>query len=168
MIMSLRLVKLICIPCCVLVVLLAFLAETQASSCLSSAAAVKEAFPHAWPHWTVRSQSHDGVKCWHPGTRAAAHRSRVRTVHHQNPAASPKGAAVVHLDDAKNPVLSTVDFGETSGTRWSLQASAASAEMGSASGQSSFAERFAAVFEVILFERPSVMRRMEGLLSTAR
>src|SRR5579883_1772274 len=139
--MALRLAKLICVPCCVLVVLLACLAETQASSCLSSAAAVKDAFPRAWPHWTARSRGHDSVKCWHPGTHAAVHGHRLRTVHHQNPTTLPKQAAV-HFGHALNQSLSATDFGTTSGTGWSLQVPAAPGDIAPTPGQSSFAERF--------------------------
>jgi len=34
--------------------------------------------------------------------------------------------------------------------------------------QNSFAERFAAVFEAIFFESPSMVRRIEGLMSNMR
>jgi len=90
----------------------------------------------------------------------------LRTVHHQNPTTLPKQAAV-HFGHALNQSLSATDFGTTSGTGWSLQVPAAPGDIAPTPGQSSFAERFAAVFEVILFERPLVMRRMEGLFSTA-
>jgi len=60
--------------------------------------------------------------------------------------------------------------GETSGTGWSapvepIAAAAPAQPIASAqpSGQISFAERFAAVFELIFFEQTPLMRRMEDL-----
>jgi hypothetical protein len=57
---------------------------------------------------------------------------------------------------------------ETSGTGWSLRAPALAIDATPTSGQSSFAERFSPVFEVIFFERPSLLRRLEGLISNMR
>jgi hypothetical protein len=39
--------------------------------CLSSAAAVREADPKAWPTWTLRAPGHEGSKCWYAATRSA-------------------------------------------------------------------------------------------------
>jgi hypothetical protein len=158
--MASRLTKLIWLPCCVLILTFAALAGTRASSCLSSAAAVKDAYPWARPHWKIWHRSGGGVKCWHPGTHAALRSHRSRFVHHRNPVAPPKPVAA-RIDVASNRSL-TAPW-ETSGTGPSVQAPVAPAGFATDAGQSSFADRFAAVFEVILFERPSVMRRMEGM-----
>jgi hypothetical protein len=168
-IMALRPTKLIWLVCCTLIVLLSSLAGVQASSgaqassCLSSAAAVKSAYPGAWPHWKLRAHNRDGAKCWHPGTHAAANRYQLRMVHHQNPTAPPK-PAMASVDSPLNWSPSTAPS-ETSGTGWTPQAPAVTVDATPVPGQSSFAERFSPVFEVIFFERPTLMRRMEGLIS---
>jgi hypothetical protein len=165
-IMALRPIKLIWLVCCTLIVLLSSLAGVQASSCLSSAAAVKSAYPGAWPQWTLRGHSRDGAKCWHPGTHAAAHRYQSTMVHHRNPTAPPK-LTISSVDSPPNWSPPTA-ASETSGTGWTLQAPAVTVDTAPGPGQSSFAERFSPVFEVIFFERPSLMRRMEGLISNLR
>jgi hypothetical protein len=73
---------------------------------------------------------------------------------------------VASIDGASNRRLSAA-LRETTGTGLSLQVLVASASPPTEAGQSSFADRIAAVFEVILFERhSSVMRRTEGMLPT--
>lgn len=162
--MALRLTKLIWLPCSVLILLFGPLAEAHASSCLSSPVAVKDAYPGSWPHWTMRGHGREGARCWHPGKQAAMHLHRLRAAHHQDPVATPTPVAV-SFDGTSSRSLSATS-GETSGTGWSLQVSAApDAEAALAPEQPSFADRFAAVFEVILFERPWVMRRIEGQFS---
>src|SRR5215470_8910585 len=168
--MALRPAKLIWILCCTLIVLSTSLGGAQASlSCFPSAAAVKNAYPGTWPHWTYRAHNREGAKCWYPGTQAATPKSQSRVVHHQNSIARPRPIAA-SMDDAPIWNVPTA-LGETSGTGWSMPAHAVAVdaapvpEQSSPLGQNSFAERFSAVFEVILFERPSVMRRIEGLIS---
>lgn len=160
--MALRLAQLIWLACCIFTALLASLADTRASACLPSASAVKEAYPWARPHWRMWSRNGDEAKCWHPGTHAGAHRNRFRTAHHRGLIAAPM-PAVADVDRASDRSLLTAR-GETSGTGPSLQVPAAPASPAAEAGQSSFADRFAAVFELILLERPSVMRRLEGAL----
>jgi hypothetical protein len=162
--MALRPAKLIWLMCCTFIVLFTSLAGAQAPSCLSSAAAVKSAYPGAWPHWTFRDHDRDGVKCWHPDTYTAAHGHQSKIVHDQNPIAPLKPVEGT-VDSQPNWGLETA-VGDTSGTGWSLHAPAVDAAPVSA--QSSFAERFSPVFEVIFFERPSLMRRMEGLISNTQ
>jgi hypothetical protein len=161
--MAFRPAKLIWLLCCTLTVLSASLAGVQASSCLSSAAAVKSAYPGAWPHYTLRSHNRDGAKCWHAGTHAEAHTNRFQMAHHQNPIVPPK-AVLARVDSPPN-WSPPAALGETSGAGWSLQIPATTVDAPPVPGQSSFAERFSAVFEVIFFERPSVVRRIEGLIS---
>jgi len=172
--MAVRPIKLIWLLCCTLIVLLSSLAGVQASSgaqassCLSSAAAVKSAYPGAWPQWTLRGHNRDGAKCWHPGTHAAAHRYQSTMVHHRNPTAPPK-PTISSVDSPPNWSPPTA-ASETSGTGWTLQAPAVAVAVDATlvPGQSSFSERFSPVFEVIFFEHPSLMRRMEGLISNMR
>jgi len=90
-------------------------------------------------------------------------------VHPQYPIAAPKHIAA-SIEGGPNRSLSTAPD-ETSGTGWNPQdrADAASVPMPlSVPERSSFAERFAAVFEVIFFYRASVMRRMEDLIPNLR
>jgi hypothetical protein len=161
--MVLRTAKLIWLLCCTLTVLFTSLAGAQASSCLSSAAAVKSAYPGTRPHWTFRAHDREGGKCWHPGTHAAAHKHQFRTVHHRNPAAASPKPVVVSVDSPPNWSPPTT-ASETSGSGWSLRVPVP-VEGTPAPGQNSFAERFSPVFEVIFFEHPSVVRRIESLIS---
>src|SRR6266851_9658541 len=144
--MAFRSAKLIVLPCCAVVALLVSFIGAQASSCLPSAAAVKREYPGTWPSWTLRHHSPDGSKCWHPGTQASAHGHRFRIVHPQYPIAAPKHIAA-SIEGGPNRSLSTAPD-ETSGTGWNPQdrADAASVPM-PVPERSSFAERFAAVFE---------------------
>ena len=167
--MAFRPAKLIWLLGCTLAVLFASLAGVQASPCLSSAAAVKSAYPGTWPQWKLRAHGRDGGKCWHPGTQTAAHKHQFKQskiVHSRNPVASAK-PVVVSADGPLNWSAST-PVGETSGSGWSLGVPAVPAEATSAPGQSSFAERFSPVFEVVFFERPSVVRRIESLISSTQ
>src|SRR5580704_8895385 len=59
------------IPCPVAVALCASLVGVQASPCLSSASAVRQEYPGAWPSWTLRAPGHKGARCWYPATREA-------------------------------------------------------------------------------------------------
>jgi len=165
--MAFRPAKLIWLLCCTLAVLSASFAGVQASPCLSSAAAVKSAYPGTWPHWTLRTHGHDGGKCWHPGTQTAEHKhqfKQFKIARLRNPIASSK-PVVVSADSPLNWSVPTA-AGETNGSGWSLGVPAVPAEATSAPGQSSFAERFSPVFEVVFFERPSVVQRIESLISS--
>jgi hypothetical protein len=159
--MASRLAKLIWLPCCASSLALASLAATGASSCLPSAAAVKDGYPWARPHWRIWHRTGGGAKCWHPGAHAAVHSHRSRFVHHRNLILVPKPVAA-GIESTSNRSLSAA-LRETTGTGSSLPARVAPNGSATEAGQSSFADRFAAVFEVILLERPSVMRRMEGM-----
>ncbi len=158
--MASRVAGLIWLPCCIAALLFASLAGTRASVCLPSAAAVKEAYPWSRPHWRFWSQNGDETRCWHPGTYAKAHRSGSLAFHRRDPIGASKAVAA-DIDGPSNQSLSSASE-QTSGTGPSLEVPAVPASPAAEEGQSSFADRFAAVFEVILFERPSVMQRMEG------
>src|SRR5215472_14404150 len=69
-------VLLLLLPCPAVVFLSASLEDVSASSqCLSSAEAVRQEYPGAWPSWTMQTPGHKGVKCWYPATREnRAHR----------------------------------------------------------------------------------------------
>jgi hypothetical protein len=53
--------------------LLACFGHADASTCLPSAAAVRQENPNAWPSWTLRAPGHEGTRCWYASTRAKAH-----------------------------------------------------------------------------------------------
>ena len=53
--------------------LLACFGHADASTCLPSAAAVRQENPNAWPSWTLRAPGHEGTRCWYASTRARAH-----------------------------------------------------------------------------------------------
>jgi hypothetical protein len=44
----------------------------DASTCLSSASAVRETYPGERPSWTLRAPGHEGRRCWYPAQRALA------------------------------------------------------------------------------------------------
>ncbi len=113
--MAFRLAKLIGLPSCVFILIVASLVGTRASSCLSSAAAVKDAYPWARPHWRIWPRNGGGAKCWHPGIHVAMHRHRSRIVHHRNLIAVPK-PVVASIDSASNRDLSAA-LRETTGNR---------------------------------------------------
>jgi hypothetical protein len=51
-------------------------AGREASTCFSSASAVRESIPGAWPSWTLRAPGHEGTRCWYATTRGTAHDHR--------------------------------------------------------------------------------------------
>lgn len=162
--MELRPTKLIWLLCCTLTVLFTSLGGAQASSsCLPSAAAVKSEYPGTWPRWTYRTHNRDGVKCWYPGTQVAAHKHQSKMVHHRDPGTHSKAVAA-SIDNSPNWSAPT-PLRETNGAGWSAPAPAIAVDDAPAAEQSSFVERFSPVFEVVFFERPTLVRRMEGLIS---
>jgi hypothetical protein len=50
-----------------------FLTNARAVECFSSAEAVRQQQPEAWPSWTLRAPGHEGAKCWYATTRGTAH-----------------------------------------------------------------------------------------------
>jgi hypothetical protein len=70
-----------------------------ASSCLSSASAVRQEHPGSWPSWTLRAQGHEGVKCWFPATSAPG---RDQTTRQTNPAETAT-AVRENTPNAPNP-----------------------------------------------------------------
>jgi hypothetical protein len=44
----------------------------DASTCLSSALAVRETYPGERPSWTLRAPGHEGRRCWYPAQRTLA------------------------------------------------------------------------------------------------
>ena len=56
-----------------LLALLSCSVNAHASDCLTSATAVRQRYPQAWPSWTLRAQGHEGTRCWYGATPATAH-----------------------------------------------------------------------------------------------
>ena len=48
-------------------------ADAHAFECASSADAVKQLHPDAWPSWTLRAPGHEGSRCWYASKRGMAH-----------------------------------------------------------------------------------------------
>jgi hypothetical protein len=61
-----------------LLALLSGCVNAHASDCLTSAAAVRQRYPQAWPSWTLRAQGHEGTTCWYGATPATAHNHQDR------------------------------------------------------------------------------------------
>jgi hypothetical protein len=138
----------------------------DASSCLPSAAAVREENPGAWPSWTLRAPGHEGTKCWYATTRAAAHdrsnatavREAPTTTARETPTAAAR-AAPAKAEDTSVRIPSAV-LAVTNGVGWSLESRDAPMVVDPVSEESSFDDRFDAVFEPEFFGGPSHMRRL--------
>jgi hypothetical protein len=122
-----------------------------ASSCLPSASALRQEYPEAWPSWTLRASGHEGVKCWYPTARMRAHEHAIET-----PRVVPVDAASARYRDPSEAPAAT------DGVGWSLKSRATGAAP--LPEESSFAQRFAAVFEKDFFGRSSLMRSMTDLV----
>src|SRR5258707_5465516 len=58
------------LSCPAVAYLAASLEDVSASSqCLSSAEAVRQEYPGAWPSWTTHAPNHKGTKSWFPAMR---------------------------------------------------------------------------------------------------
>jgi hypothetical protein len=107
--------------------LIASFASGHAAACFSSASAVRQEDPEAWPSWTLRAPG--GTKCWYPTTRGAAR-------NHWIPTGNENGAQeVLRLSDKTSGFVPHAEL-PTNATGLPDQAP-----------QASFADRFSAVFE---------------------
>jgi hypothetical protein len=59
------------------------------ATCYPSAMAVTQDHPDAWPAWTQHAPGHEGVRCWHATTRAAARDRRTETPQKKPRVATP-------------------------------------------------------------------------------
>jgi hypothetical protein len=162
--MTLQRATLIVLPRSAVLVLFASFGGVDASSCLPSASAVRHEHPAAWPSWTLRARGHEGVKCWYAATRATAHSHGYETGHQQNPIEAPKFVSAIVGGGASHS--SSAEIVETNGIGWSLQRRAVHYGVVPLPEESSFAERFAAVFDESVFSLASLMRRMAEQIGT--
>jgi len=156
-------VLLLLLPCPAVVLLSASLEDVSASQqCLSSAEAVRQEYPGAWPSWTMQAANHKGIRCWFPASRE----NHVR--HVETPA--PK-RTVEHRriePDLRNDApdeASLASANEMNALGWSFRNR--TTRIGPATmfdddsmAESSFEDRFAAAFEVSSISQPSVIQRM--------
>jgi hypothetical protein len=162
-------VLLLLLPCPAVVFLSASLEDVSASQqCLSSAEAVRQEFPGAWPSWTMQAANHKGTKCWFPATREnRAHHieSRVETPPppRKNTVEQRRVEPDIKSDAAEDALLAAANA--MSGLGWSFRSR--STRIGPATMfddyamvESSFDDRFAAAFEVSSVSQPSIIQRM--------
>jgi hypothetical protein len=169
-------VLLLLLPCPAVMFLSASLEDVSASSqCLSSAEAVRQEYPGAWPSWTMNEPNHKGVKCWYPAMREN-HARRMETPPHKNTAEeapphknTPERRRIEPVIDNKSPdetqLTSTNEMNELG---WSFRSRTTRVGPASAAmmfdeytmAVSSFDDRFAAAFEVSSVSQPSIIQRM--------
>jgi hypothetical protein len=161
MIMSWRSAASVLLPCSAVLVVWASFAE--ATPCLPSASAVRQDYPGAWASWTLRAEGHEGVKCWYPASRPAAQNNRDETPGRAN----TSGGAPVLAARPQTRVLpaaaaQTDGLGSDLPSRETLSGADVAAE------ESSFAERFAAVFEQRFLGGASLKERIAELVDGLR
>ena len=124
------------------VVVCASFVSVRASSCLSSASAVRREHPGAWPSWTLRGRGHQGVKCWYPTTRTTARNHRHEMALKKNSVEARKLQST--LGENRRSGSSSNPLAETNGLGWPLASSARQIGTTPIPETSSFADRFAA------------------------
>jgi hypothetical protein len=153
---------LLLLPFPAVVCLSASLEDVSASECLSSAEAVRQEYPGAWPSWTLQAPNHKGVKCWYPATREnRAH--HVEAPPHRNSAEQRRIEPVV--DNKSPPDTPVVSANEMNTLGWNFRSRTtrigpAAMSDEDAMAESSFNDRFAAAFEVSSVSQPSIIQRM--------
>jgi len=131
----------IVLACSAVVVVCAPFVSVRASSCLSSASAVRREHPGAWPSWT--SRGHQGLKCWYPTTRTTAHNHRHEMALKKNSVEARKLQST--LGGNSRSGSSSIPLAETDGFGWPPASSARQIDATLIAGTSSFADRFAVV-----------------------
>ena len=164
-------VLLLLLPCPAVAFLWASLEDVSASSqCLSSAEAVRQEYPGAWPSWTTQAPNHKGVKCWYPAMREN-HGRRMETPSHKTVEIPPQKNTVEQRRRAEpgandkpeeTPQVSASEMNELG---WSFRSRTTKVGPTTifdefATLESSFDDRFAAAFEVSSVRQPSVIQRM--------
>jgi hypothetical protein len=154
------------LPCPVIALLCAPTEELEASACFASAAAVRQAYPDAWPSWTQRAADHSGVKCWFPASRENHSRSIERPSGGQvaeRRRSDTDGRAVASSAVAPDEDVPAAEDG-MSELGWSFHSR--SAQIGATLRDEewitdrSFDDRFAAAFESNSLSRPSTIQYM--------
>jgi hypothetical protein len=156
--MSWRSAASVLLPCSM--VLVAWVSLAGASPCLPSASAVRQDYPGSWPSWTLRAEGHEGVKCWYPASHPAAQNHRDET---PGPANTSGGASVLA---ARPPTrVSPATATQTDGLGSDIPSRGMQSGAAPAAEESSFAERFAAVFEQRFLGGASLKERIAELVN---
>jgi hypothetical protein len=146
------------LPCAAVISLCCSFVVVDASPCLSSASAVRQEYPGAWPSWTLRLRGHDGAKCWYPATRATAHHHDYVRISNKDPIGRGEIRATKERP-MQNGSLSTL---MTKQLGWSPRSTVTEVSAAPAPEKASFAERFAAVFDKNPDNRTSIMELIIG------
>ena len=157
-------VLLLLLPCPAVVLLSASLEDVSASQqCLSSAEAVRQEYPGAWPSWTLQAPNHKGVRCWYPASRENRAR-QVETPPPQKRMVERRRIEPGLRNDVPDDTLRAA-ADEMNALGWSFRNR--TTRIGPATmfdddsmAESSFEDRFAAAFEVSSISQPSVIQRM--------
>jgi hypothetical protein len=165
-------VLLLLLPCPAIAFLSASLEDVSASSqCLSSAEAVRQEYPGAWPSWTTQAPNHKGAKCWYPAMREN-HARRMETASHKTVEVPPHKNTVEQRRRTEpgandklpeeTPLASASEMNELG---WSFRSRTTKVGPTTifdefATLESSFDDRFAAAFEVSSVRQPSIIQRM--------
>jgi hypothetical protein len=126
--------------------------DVNASQCFRSAAAVRQAYPAAWPSWTMRATDHQGLKCWFPATPEAHHRP-IKPAPNEDVDTKRKGPDGNLLASASKMSAFAWDFR-------SLTTSIGPATLPDDQSEISFDERFAAAYASSSFAQPSAAQGM--------
>jgi hypothetical protein len=180
---------LLLLSCPAVAYLAASLEDVSASSqCLSSAEAVRQEYPGAWPSWTTHAPDHKGTRCWFPAMREnhSRHIETLlrKTAEAQTKEAQTKEAQTKEAPTNKNPVerhqrseavvsnksaqdAPLASASEMSELGWSFRSRTTKVGPGPvrifdefAEVESSFDDRFAAALDVSSVRQPSVIQRM--------
>ena len=160
-------VLLLLLSCPAVLFLSASLEDVSASQqCLTSAEAVRQEFPGAWPSWTMQAASHKGTKCWFPATREnRVHHieTHVETPPQKNTVEQRRVEPDIKSNAPDDALLAAANAMSALG--WSFRSR--STRVGPATmfdedamADVSFNDRFAAAFEVSSVSQPSIIQRM--------
>jgi hypothetical protein len=155
-------ITLILLLCAAVVVLGASFVGVQASPCLPSASAVRQEHPGAWPSWTLRGPGHEGDKCWYPATRTTAHNHPDKMALKKRPLEARNLQSTFERKILNHSL--SISFAEVSGLDWPLTTSTTKIDTtpspGTSPEQSSFADRFAAIFRQDAHRPSSILQMM--------
>jgi len=147
--MSWRSMVSIALPCA-----LGCWASFAATPCLPSASAVRQDYPGAWPSWTLRAEGHEGVKCWFPATRPTTADHQRETPSQVQAVTQNVSVSVEAAPSRASPNAAAEAYGVVSGPKNTTANSSST----SALEESSFLDRFAAVYAQNSFKDSSLRR----------
>jgi hypothetical protein len=132
--------------------------EVEASQCLSSAAAVRQEYPGAWPSWTLRAPGHKGARCWFPATREARGRRIDSARDHAIAEARPRESARNRKPD--NGLPASADETDLLGLSVRTRMAQIPISLLEDTAATTFNERFEAAFARSSLRQSSIIRRM--------